>query len=72
MSSSLDCVWPVARSWAKARSGRRAEQAVWFVDIKGHAIHRYHEPSGAKRSLARAGPAGLHAADSRWRLHLPD
>jgi D-xylonolactonase len=37
------------------------EQAVWFVDIKGPAIHRYHPASGERRSWAAPARVGFLA-----------
>jgi len=45
-----ECVWPLAAELGEGPVWSAAEEAVWFVDIKGRAIHRYHEPSGATRS----------------------
>ena len=57
-------------SSARGRSGPRPKQAVWFVDIKGRAIHRFHEPaSGDAALLARAGASpGSSLPDARRRL----
>jgi sugar lactone lactonase YvrE len=36
-----------------------SEEAVWFVDIKGQRIHRFHEPSGDRRSWSAPSQPGF-------------
>lgn len=45
-----ECVWPVGAQLGEGPFWSAPEQALWFVDIKGRKIHRYHEPSGTTRS----------------------
>ena len=45
-----ECVWDVGAQLGEGPLWMAQEQALWFVDIKGRQIHRYHEPTGAKRS----------------------
>src|SRR4029453_1228547 len=45
-----ECVWPLAAQLGEGPIWSATEEAVWFVDIKGNRIHRYHEPSGATHS----------------------
>jgi len=59
MSSSLECVWPLAAELGEGPIWSAPEQAIWFVDIKGHAVHRYHEPSGEKRSWEAPAQPGF-------------
>ena len=60
----VECVWPVGAELGEGPFWSAAEQAVWFVDIKGRAIHRFHEPSGETRSWpAPARSPGFIAAD---------
>jgi D-xylonolactonase len=47
---SPECVWPVGAQLGEGPFWSAAEEAVWFVDIKGLVIHRYHEPTGERRS----------------------
>ena len=42
-----------------------AEQAVWFVDIKAPAIHRFHPATGEQRSWPAPARVGLRAAHTR-------
>jgi sugar lactone lactonase YvrE len=48
--SEVECVWPIAAELGEGPLWSAAEQAVWFVDIKGLAIHRFHPESGERRS----------------------
>jgi len=57
--STVECVWPVGAQLGEGPVWSAAEQAVWFVDIKGQAIHRYHEPTGATRSWPAPSPPGF-------------
>jgi len=45
-----DCVWDVGAELGEGPVWSAAEQAVWFVDIKGRRIHRLDTVSGARRS----------------------
>jgi sugar lactone lactonase YvrE len=54
-----ECVWPVGAQLGEGPVWSAAEQAVWFVDIKGRAIHRYHEPTGDKRSWPAPSEPGF-------------
>ena len=48
--SHVECVWPVGAQLGEGPVWSAAEQAVWFVDIKAPAIHRFHPQSGETRS----------------------
>lgn len=48
--SQVECVWPIAAELGEGPLWSASEQAVWFVDIKGLAVHRFHPASGEKRS----------------------
>jgi xylono-1,5-lactonase len=48
--AAVECIWPVGAQLGEGPFWSAAEQAVWFVDIKGRKIHRYHEPTGETRS----------------------
>lgn len=50
MAAAVECVWPVGAQLGEGPFWSAAEQAVWFVDIKGNRLHRYHEPTGQTRS----------------------
>lgn len=46
----VECVWPVGAKLGEGPFWSPAEEALWFVDIKGRKIHRFHEASGATQS----------------------
>jgi len=48
--AKVECVWDLGAQLGEGPIWMAQEQAIWFVDIKGKQIHRYHEPSGEKRS----------------------
>ena len=50
MAAEVECIWPVGAMLGEGPFWSAAEEAVWFVDIKGRKIHRYHESSGQTRS----------------------
>jgi sugar lactone lactonase YvrE len=54
-----ECVWPVGAQLGEGPFWHAAEQAVWFVDVKGQQIHRFHEPSGATRSWHAPAQTGF-------------
>lgn len=57
--STPECVWDLGAQLGEGPIWMASEQAVWFVDIKGRQIHRYHEPSGAKRSWTSPQEVGF-------------
>jgi xylono-1,5-lactonase len=59
--SEVECVWPIGAVLGEGPLWSAAEQAVWFVDIKGPAIHRYHPASGAQRSWPAPARVGFLA-----------
>jgi len=46
----VECVWPVGAILGEGPHWSATEQALWFVDIKAPAIHRYHPATGAQQS----------------------
>jgi xylono-1,5-lactonase len=65
---AVECVWPVAAKLGEGPFWSAPEEAVWFVDIKGRAIHRYHEPSGDTRTWPAPAEPGfvLPTKDGRF------
>jgi D-xylonolactonase len=57
--SEFECVWPVGAMLGEGPIWSATEQAVWFVDIKGLLIHRYHPASGEKRSWSAPARIGF-------------
>lgn len=75
--TDVECVWPVEAILGEGPVWSAAERAVWFVDIKAPAIHRFDPATGAKRSWsapARCGfllptSSGGHVAGLKTGLH---
>ena len=57
--SRIECVWPVGAVLGEGPVWSAAEQAVWFVDIKAPAIHRFHPASGATRTWPAPARVGF-------------
>lgn len=63
MNTSVQCLWDVQAElgegalWLAGAQGKDADGAVYFVDIKGHKLHRYVPATGARQSW----PAPLQA-----------
>ena len=57
--SKLECVWPVGAVLGEGPVWSAAEQAVWFVDIKAPAIHRFHPASSATRTWQAPARVGF-------------
>ena len=57
--SDVECVWPVGAILGEGPVWSAAEQALWFVDIKAPAIHRFHPASGAQRSWPAPARVGF-------------
>ena len=75
--SDVECVWPVEAVLGEGPVWSAAERAVWFVDIKAPAIHRFDPATGAKRSWAAPARCGFvlptssggHVAGLKTGLH---
>lgn len=55
------CVWDVKAHLGEGPVWLAEEQALWFVDIKGHKIHRFHPKTGDKQSWDTPEPCGFLA-----------
>lgn len=66
--TDVECVWPVAAILGEGPVWVAADEALWFVDIKAPAIHRFHPASGAKRSWSAPARVGFVAPtrDGGW------
>jgi sugar lactone lactonase YvrE len=65
--NGIECVWPIGAVLGEGPVWSAAEQALWFVDIKAPAIHRYHPATGEKRSWAAPARIGfLVPSRSGW------
>ena len=49
-NNEVQCVWPLGAELGEGPIWLPADKAVWFVDIKGHKVHRYQPDTGAQRS----------------------
>jgi xylono-1,5-lactonase len=59
--SEVECVWPIGAVLGEGPLWSAAEQALWFVDIKAPAIHRYHPASDDRRSWPAPARVGFLA-----------
>jgi sugar lactone lactonase YvrE len=59
MSASVECVWPVGAELGEGPMWSAAEQSLWVVDIKGHAIHRLCERTAERRTWRAPAPPGF-------------
>lgn len=53
--TDLDCVWPVSAMLGEGPVWEQATQSVYFVDIKGHRLHRYQTADGSRKSWPTPG-----------------
>jgi xylono-1,5-lactonase len=69
-----DCVWPVGAELGEGPLWQAAENAVYFVDIKGHRIHRLSIESGEQTTWQAPGQPGFIAplGDRAFVCGLPD
>jgi len=56
---SLSCIWDIKATLGEGPVWHEAEQALYFVDINGHAIHRYDPATAATTSWAVPGRPGF-------------
>jgi D-xylonolactonase len=67
--TDVECVWPVGAILGEGPLWSAAEQAVWFVDIKAPAIHRFHPGSGERRSWSAPARVGfVFPTTSGWMI----
>src|SRR5262245_58083719 len=66
--SDVECVWPVGAILGEGPVWSASEGALWFVDIKAPAIHRFHAASGDRRSWPAPARVGFIAPtrDGQW------
>jgi len=57
--SEIECVWPVGAVLGEGPVWSASERAVWFVDIKAPAIHRFDPASGDQRSWPAPARVGF-------------
>lgn len=56
--SRCDCVWPAGAALGEGPLWSVREQALYWVDIKAPALHRWDPASGARRSWTMPEPLG--------------
>ena len=68
------CVWPVNAELGEGPVWLAEENAVYFVDIKGHHVHRLTPATGQTQTWNAPGQAGFIAplADHTFVCGLPD
>jgi xylono-1,5-lactonase len=57
--SDVECVWQIGAVLGEGPTWSTAERALWFVDIKAPAIHRFDPATGEKRSWAAPARVGF-------------
>jgi xylono-1,5-lactonase len=57
--SEVECVWPVGAVLGEGPVWSASEGAVWFVDIKAPAIHRFDPASGDQRTWPAPARVGF-------------
>jgi xylono-1,5-lactonase len=57
--SEVECVWPVGAVLGEGPVWSASERAVWFVDIKAPAIHRFDTVTGDRRSWPAPARVGF-------------
>ena len=68
------CVWPLAAELGEGPLWQAAENAVYFVDIKGRRIHRLTVTTGEHRTWQAPGQPGfiVPCGDRAFVCGLPD
>jgi len=61
----VECVWPVAAVLGEGPVWSASERALWFVDIKAPAIHRFDTVNGDQRSWPAPARVGFVAPTSK-------
>ena len=56
-----ECIWKLDAELGEGPVWSAAERALWFVDIKGSRIHRYHAQTGEKKSWNAPAQPGFLA-----------
>ena len=70
--SEIECVWPVGAVLGEGPVWSAAERAVWFVDIKAPAIHRFDPESGTRHTWPAPARVGFVAPTAKgWMQASP-
>lgn len=54
-----ECVWAIEAELGEGPLWVPAEQALWFVDIKGHQIHRFHPATAGRTTYSTPESPGF-------------
>jgi sugar lactone lactonase YvrE len=57
--AQVQCIWPLGAELGEGVLCRPGDQAVWFVDIKAPAIHRFDPATGKQASWPTPGQVGF-------------
>jgi sugar lactone lactonase YvrE len=60
-TDEVECIWPLRAELGEGALWSARDQAVWFVDIKAPAIHRFDPASGARQTWAAPAQVGFLA-----------
>jgi D-xylonolactonase len=63
--SEIECVWPVGAVLGEGPVWSASERAVWFVDIKAPAIHRFDPANGDQRTWPAPARVGFVAPTAK-------
>ncbi len=62
------CVWAIETELGEGPLWVPAEQALWFVDIKGRFIHRFHPATGGRTTYSTPESPGFIVPDENGRF----
>ena len=71
---AVDCVWPLAAMLGEGPLWSVSEGALWFTDITGRALHRFHPGSGRRDTFLVDGEPGfiVHARGGGYVMGMGD
>jgi D-xylonolactonase len=69
----IQCAWAVEARLGEGPFWSSTEQVLWFVDIKGRYVHRFHPATGARRSWPAPDQVSfvLPQSDGHYIVGLP-
>lgn len=65
---TVECVWELGATLGEGPLWRADQNALWFVDIKRHLVHRFMPATGERSTWQAPGQVGWlqPTADGRW------
>ena len=63
MTTTPECIWPLAAELGEGPLWSAREQALWFVDISGRHIHRFDPATGDTKTFDAPSKPGFIAED---------